>query len=113
MINRQQPCPSGRFWRVQPGDTLYTISLRTETTINILLQLNPGLVPENLQIGSVLCLPPEEPPCASGIFWRVSAGDTLYTIALARNTTINKLLELNPGIEPNNLQIGQNICLPE
>jgi len=113
MNYRQSPCSSGRFWRVKPGDTLYTISLNAETTINVLLQLNPGIVPENLQVGRLICLPPEEPPCASAIFWRVSAGDTLYQIALFRNTTVAKLLELNPGIEPYNLQIGQIICLPE
>ena len=113
MFTRQQPCSSGRFWRVRSGDTLYSIALRTQTTIHNLLVLNPGIAPENLQIGSLICLPPEVPPCASGIFWRVAPGDTLYEIALFRNTTVAKLLELNPGIEPNNLQIGQSICLPE
>lgn len=51
--------------------------------------------------------------CPSGIYWRVSAGDTLYKIAKSVGTSVDKLLELNPGINPNNLQIGQNICLPE
>jgi spore germination protein YaaH len=113
MNTRQQPCSSGRFWRVRSGDTLYNIAIRTQTTIDILLALNPGIIPENLQIGSLICLPPEVPPCASGIFWRVAPGDTLYQIAIATNTTVQRLLELNPGIDPNNLQIGQNICLPE
>jgi len=113
MITRQQTCSSGRFWRVRRGDTLYSIALRTQTTIDILLVLNPGIVPETLQIGSLICLPPEVPPCVSGIFWRVASGDTLYQIALATNTTVQRLLELNPRIDPNNLQIGQSICLPD
>lgn len=111
MSTGQQPCPSGRYWRVQRGDTLYIIALRTATTVNQLLELNPGFNPYNLRIDSLICLPPER-PCPSGVFWEVAEGDTLYRIARTRNTTIEKLLELNPNINPHNLQIGQNICLP-
>ncbi|HOC08327.1 MAG TPA: LysM domain-containing protein [Bacillota bacterium] len=28
------------------------------------------------------------------------------------NTTVNALRRLNPGVDPNNLQIGQVICVP-
>lgn len=104
-------CPSGRFRRIQPGDTLYTIALNTQTTVEELLRLNPSINPQTLRIGSVICLPPEH-PCTSGLFWRVEKGDSLYKIAEASNTTIQKLLELNPNIVPGNLQIGQSICLP-
>lgn len=111
MPTRQLSCPSGRYWPVKAGDTLYSIALRTATTVNELLTLNPGIDPANLQIGSLICLPPEH-PCPSGIFWIVAAGDTLYKIAQANNTTVKRLLELNPNINPENLQIGQTICLP-
>jgi len=111
MSTRQPPCSSGRYWRVGAGDTLYNIAVRTSTTVNILLQLNPAIDPANLRIDSLICLPPEQ-TCPSGIFWVVAAGDTLYKIAQANNTSVRKLLELNPNVNPNNLQIGQNICLP-
>lgn len=111
MSTRQQPCPSGRYWRVMPGDTLFTIALRTATPVNQLFELNPGIDPNNLRIDSLICLPPER-PCPSELFWEIAAGDTLDKIAKARNTTVEKLLELNPNIDPNNLQIGQSICLP-
>ncbi|WP_156275317.1 LysM peptidoglycan-binding domain-containing protein [Neomoorella glycerini] len=107
----QVPCPSGRYWRVEPGDTLYLIALRIGTTVDELLRLNPGVDPYNLQVGQVLCLPPE-PPCPSGVYWEVAPGDTLYSIARATGTTVEKLLELNPHIDPYNLQVGQKICLP-
>lgn len=111
MPTRQDPCPSGRYWRIRRGDTLYNIALRTATTVKQLLELNPNINPNNLRIGGLLCLPPEQ-PCASGLFWRVAPGDTLYAIARANNTTVQRLLELNPNIDPRNLQIGQSICLP-
>lgn len=111
MSELQNNCPSGRFRRIQPGDTLYLIALNIQTTVEELLRLNPGLDPKNLRVGSVICLPPEQ-VCASGLFWRVAPGDTLYKIARASNTTVSRLLELNPHIVPGNLQIGQSICLP-
>lgn len=111
MYNRQDPCPSGRYWRVKRGDTLFNIAIRTATTVNRLLEFNPDVIPSNLRINSLICLPPEQ-PCSSGVYWEVAVGDTLYEIAKNTNTTVKKLLELNPNIDPNNLQIGQNICLP-
>ncbi|HBL68325.1 MAG TPA: hypothetical protein DHW84_05325 [Firmicutes bacterium] len=40
------------------------------------------------------------------------AGDTFFNIALRFNLSVNQLLAANPGVDPENLQIGQVICLP-
>ncbi|AGL02146.1 LysM peptidoglycan-binding domain-containing protein [Desulfoscipio gibsoniae] len=108
----QKPCPSGRFWIVQPGDTFYLMASFAGTTTAELERLNPDSDPANLQIGQQICLPPER-ICPSGVFWVVNQGDTLYTIALATGTTIEDLLELNPYIDPLKLLPGQTICLPK
>lgn len=109
----QEPyCPSGLFWRVKEGDTLFLIATEVGTTVAELLRLNPGIDPGNLRSGQSICLPAELPPCPSGIFWKVAAGDTLFTIAQATGTTAEAILASNPGIDPNNLQPGQNLCLP-
>jgi hypothetical protein len=39
----------------------------------------------------------------------IVAGDTLYNLARTYNTTVEKLLEFNPGIEIYNLQIGSTV----
>jgi hypothetical protein len=39
----------------------------------------------------------------------IQKGDTLFRIARRYNTTVEAIMELNPGIDPNNLQIGQQI----
>jgi LysM repeat protein len=45
----------------------------------------------------------------AGQFYRVQAGDTLESIASRSGTTVERLLELNPGIDPVALRIGQRI----
>ncbi len=44
--------------------------------------------------------------------YRVRPGDTLYNIALRYYTTVNAIMTANPGIDPNNLMIGQNLIVP-
>ena len=41
----------------------------------------------------------------------VAKGDTLNAIALRTNTTVARLVELNPGIDPQALTIGQEIVV--
>ena len=48
-------------------------------------------------------------PAKRGKFYRVQAGDTLETIAEKHGTTVDALLELNPGIDPVALRIGQRV----
>jgi LysM repeat protein len=51
-------------------------------------------------------------PRAGGArFYRVRAGDTLDLIAVEHETTVERLLRLNKGIEPTNLQPGDRIRL--
>jgi LysM repeat protein len=41
----------------------------------------------------------------------IQSGDTLASVAAARGTTVNAIVELNPGIDPVGLQVGQRIRL--
>lgn len=52
----------------------------------------------------------ECPP--SYVVYVIQPGDTLWKIARRYRTTVDALIEANPGIDPNNLQIGQKICVP-
>lgn len=42
-------------------------------------------------------------------YYRVREGDLLETIAAEFNTSVERLLELNPGIDPQALTVGQRI----
>lgn len=51
--------------------------------------------------------------CASGVYWIVEKGDTLYLISRKLNIPLEKLFQANPGIDPRNMQIGSKVCIPK
>ena len=51
-------------------------------------------------------------PTATPVIYQLKAGDTLLAIAIDYGTTVGEIEALNPGIQPNLLQIGQAIVLP-
>lgn len=55
---------------------------------------------------------PPAPPEPSIRYYQVQRGDTLWKIAQRYHTTVERLIELNPGIDPQNLQVGQKIRVP-
>jgi len=51
--------------------------------------------------------------CPPGTFvYSVRQGDTLWLLADRFNTTVEDILNLNPGIDPDRLAIGQQLCIP-
>ncbi|MGO1468428.1 MAG: LysM peptidoglycan-binding domain-containing protein [Tissierella sp.] len=109
-------CPMGSFpYVIKSGDTLYNLARTYNTTVDAILKVNPGINPNNLQIGQVICIPDESPSkCPMGTFkYTIKSGDTIYKLAREYNTTVKEILKVNPGINPDNLQIGQVICIPD
>lgn len=46
---------------------------------------------------------------ASRSYYRIQGGDTLSSVALKFNTTIEELQALNPGVDPHALTVGQRV----
>lgn len=44
--------------------------------------------------------------------YKVQAGDTLWALAQKYDTTVVKLLDLNPGVTPDRLAVGQELKVP-
>src|SRR5690554_1627877 len=111
------PCPSGTFaYTIRSGDTFFSLAQRFNTTVEAIQRANPGVDPNNLQIGQRICIPEATVPpvCPSGTFaYIIRAGDTFFSLAQRFNTTVEAIQRANPGVDPNNLQIGQRICIPE
>ncbi|MFZ5824789.1 MAG: LysM peptidoglycan-binding domain-containing protein [Bacillota bacterium] len=108
-------CPPNTFPHVvSPGDTMYGLATRFNTTVAAIMSANPMVRPEFLQVGQVLCIPrqPVYPACPEGNYYALRPGDTLWAIARFYNISLDDLLEANPGINPYGLQVGQVICIP-
>ncbi len=93
---------------VQKGDTLYSIARKFNTTVDNLKSLN-NITTDSLAIGQILKIPGEENITENT--YAVKKGDSLYSIARANNTTVDKLKDIN-NLTSNNLSIGQILKLP-
>ena len=108
-------CPNGFFYTIRAGDTLYLLAQRFGVSVDAIIRANPGINPNNLMIGQVICIPRAVtpiPPCPNGFYYSVQQGDTLFLIAQRYRVSLQALINANPGIDPNNLRIGQIICVP-
>jgi LysM repeat protein len=111
------PCSAGTIpYIIKAGDTLARIAVQYNTTVNAIINVNPGIEPTRLAIGQQICIPRNQPPvftgCPQDNYYVITAGDTLYMIAQYFNTSVSELLRVNPGINPNTLRVGQAICIP-
>ena len=195
-MSSAQACHPGTFpYIIKAGDTYFILAQRFNTTVAAIERANPGVNPNRLFIGQVICIPtttPPTPPSQScptlrmgsqgasvvelqrlllahgfnpgaidGIFgpqtqsavmafqrsrgltvdgivgvqtwtalgvncgttppvtcpagttpYTIRSGDTLWNLAIRFNTTVEAIERVNPGINPNALQIGQVICIP-
>lgn len=95
---------------VQKGDTLYSIANKLGTTVSELKKEN-NLTSNTLQIGEVLRVPTKEIYEEEENIYIVKKGDTLYSIAMANNTTVDELKKAN-NLTSNILSTGQLLKIP-
>ena len=95
---------------VQKGDSLYSIANKLGTTVSELKKEN-NLTTNTLQIGEVLRIPTKEIYEGEENVYIVQKGDTLYSIAMANNTTVDELKKAN-NLTSNILSTGQLIKIP-
>lgn len=111
-------CRDGTIYTIRSGDILYALAQRYNTTVEAILQANPGLDPANLQVGRQICIPEPSRPSprpdrrCPGVLYTVRAGDNFYNIARQHGVSLQNLLDANPDVNPDQLQIGQQICVP-
>ena len=106
---------------VEPGDTAIALAQQYGLTLAELLVLNPGLNPELLGVGQALIVPDTAPhttavgaDAGAGALtvYTIQAGDTLSEIADRGGFSIDSLLAINPGINPDLITPGASLFLP-
>lgn len=95
---------------VQKGDSLYSIANKLGTTVSELKKEN-NLTTNTLQIGEVLRIPTKEIYEGEENIYIVQKGDTLYSVAMANNTTVDELKKAN-NLTSNILSTGQLLKIP-
>jgi|LSQX01.1.fsa_nt_gb LysM repeat protein len=99
------------YHTVISGDTLWSISRKYDTTVDLLKKRN-NLVSNTLSIGQVLIIPGVKPPTTNEeIIYTVLPGDTLWGISIKYNTTVDSLKKRN-NLVSNTLSIGQKLIIP-
>lgn len=105
---------------VKPGQTLYSIAKAYNVSEKEILIENPG-ASSDLLIGQVLKIP-SDPASAFKVDTRVfregqrthvlEEGETLYSVSRKYGVTVEEIMQLNPGLDINDIPIGYEILLP-
>ena len=111
-------------YEVQEGDTLETIAAQFNTTINVLVLLNPTIDPALIFVGQKIWIPapdtvlptetPVSPDLSPGtlIAYMVQSGDTLEAIATRFRSTVERIVEENDLDNANDIYVGQTLQIP-
>ncbi|ABR46768.1 Peptidoglycan-binding domain 1 protein [Alkaliphilus metalliredigens QYMF] len=110
-------CPTGTTpHTIVAGDTFYNLAIQYNTTVDAIRRANPNVNPDNLQVGQRICIPvttPPSPTCPTGTApHTIELRDSFYNLAIQYNTTVEAIRRANPNVDPQNLIIGQIICIP-
>ena len=99
---------------VQSGDTLTSIAMKFDTTVQAIAELNDLQNPNLIYVGEILKIPTNSRGNLSAPSSRhyiktyiVQSGDTLTSIAKKFNTTADKIALLNNITNPNLIYPGQ------
>ena len=109
--------PDNNSYTVQPGDTLYSIALKYNTTPNAIINKN-NLVSNTLLVGQVLEIPSdvESTGDTSDVIepntYIVQKGDSLYSISRKYGISINDIKNTN-NLSSDVLIVGQVLKIPD
>ncbi len=102
VVVAQEPTPEATLYVVQPGDTLFSIAQRFDTTVEALVAANSIADPSLIRVGQKLVIPsplPESVPAVEQVsqsrIHPVRAGETLPFLAFRYGATVWVLRAVN------------------
>ncbi len=98
-------------YEVQPGDTLFGISKRFNTSVGILQGLNEISNSRHIVAGQTLIVPSINED--NLYVHEVAPNDSLYSISRQYNTAVSVLKTLNGIVDERDLQAGTSILVPK
>lgn len=126
------------FHTIQPGETLYKLSVKHGVSVERICRANPGLSAKNFRIGQVIAIPPKgkasseikaqapveaapqvqetkkeeplKPKCRD--MHKIQRKETVYSISRMYGITEEELLAANPEIRDKKLKRGKFLCIP-
>lgn len=109
-------CPIGyAAQRVRSGQTYADLLIDNNVSYKAMRNANPSLRPGSMRAGTYYCAPPAgtRETCSPSRSYAIADGDNLTSVARRLNTTIGRLLMLNPTLLPTDFsQPGVVICIP-
>jgi len=106
------PCINGSIYTIVEGDSFYTLAQKYKIPLNSIIESNPEANPYDLKVGQEICIPTISSTCPFGVVYTIKTGDTLSSILIKYNLSVNELIEANIGFNPNILVPGAEICIP-
>lgn len=94
--------------QVRKGDTLWYYSYLFMVPLNLIINSNPTINPNDLKISQEISIPGFQI-----IPYKIRKGDTFRDIASSRNLSADALVLLNSKINPNQLAAGETIFIPK
>ena len=102
---------------VAHGETLLSIARQYGTTVLAIMNRNGLVQPDTIYVGTKLIIPvgyaPSETPPTGTIHHVVQAGETLAQLARNYRTSIQAIVDANPGIsaDPNHVKPGTELII--
>lgn len=117
LMGRPSTPVAGIRYTVRPGDTLYSIARRYNTTVARIAQANNIRNINLIRVGQVLRIPgttpaPAPTPPTTTRTYTVRRGDTLYSIARRYNTTVARIAQANNIRNTSLIRVGQVLRIP-
>ncbi len=125
-----------QFHTIQPGETLYQLTVRYNITAQAICAANPGLSASNFRAGQVVCIPPagdtisavpttapapvqpapEAPAASPRKDWKtmhkVERKETIFSISQQYGITQEELIAANPELRGGKLKKGTFLFIP-
>ncbi|KAJ3363536.1 hypothetical protein GGF31_000946 [Allomyces arbusculus] len=100
-----------KTYTVVAGDGCWAIANSNGIDVATLQSLNPGMDCAKIQVGQQLCVKDGGTGVDCAATYAVKSGDSCWSIANGNGLDMAALAALNPTMDCNKLQIGQQLCV--